>query len=279
MAGYDKSKERSGTESFVDPAQAGYLDSLRSGATNVLGSQPSYQPNFNQAAAGQNRLAGTQFADPYATLQPAADRFAGFNGANPYASQLAQYSADVAQPGGASVDQVIGNLGSDINRQLQRMLTGAGGVNTESALAGTLGGGRNQVNTGIAQEGALNQFATQSGQIRLADYQARRQEQLQRQALGQQALTSAGQLYGAGQGQNLAAIGGMANVGQAGLGAEVGQGSALGTILGQAQGLGQAPFSGQLSLWQQLAQVIGQPTVLQKGFTSNNADQFSLLQG
>jgi hypothetical protein len=212
-------------------------------------------PQYAQAARGSEMLANTKFTDPFQATQQARGQLGSFSGANPYAQQLGDYAQTMQQGGSQGIDAVIGNLGSDINRQLQRMLTGAGGVNTQSALAGTLGGGRNEVASGIAQEGALNTFGTQAGQLRLSDYQ-------QRQAQALQAMQAAGGFYGAGQGQQLGAAQALGGLDSATVQAQLAQGLGQGALQTQAGALGFSPFSNQMTLWQQLANVIG-PNVSQ----------------
>lgn len=189
-------------------------------------------------------------------------------GRTPYAQQLGQFAG---QLGGNSsqIEPVIGTLGEDINRQLQRMLGGAGGVNTQSALAGGLGGGRNQVERGLAQEGALQEFGRQAGQLRLSDYQQR--QQLQGQALGQ-----AGQLFGQGQGQQLGALGVAGDLQSQGLSQALQNALGGGQLYGAATQLGMSPFSGQLGLYEQLANIFGNPTVLQQQTSRGKTDSFAM---
>jgi len=257
--GASKSQASNSSKSFVDPAQAPYLEALRSGAMNSFqGMQPGFMQEFGRAGAGADLLSGIRFSNPSAALAPATSGLQGFTGANPYASQLGEYAGRMAQGNSPGMEAVIGNLGEDINRQLSRMIGGPGGINTASELSGTFGGGRNQVSQGIAQEGALNTFGTQAGQLRLQDYQAR-----QGQAL--QALQSAGGMFGTGEGQRLGALGALGGLESSGLGTELAQGLGLGTLQSGASALGMSPFTNQMSLWQQLAGVLGGPTVLQSG--------------
>lgn len=249
-----KSQSKQSSNSFTDPAQAPYLEQLRSGAMGAMASLPSMAPLFQRAESGSQQLSNMRFTDPFAAYQPQQQALQAFSGANPYAQQLAGTFTGGATQG---IEGVISNLGDDINRQLQRMMGGAGGINTSSALAGTLGGGRNQVERGIAQEGALNTFGTQAGNIRAQDFQQAQQRQLA-------ALQSAGGMYGQGAGLDLEALRtGVGATGQA-LGTQLQQGLGQGQLQTQAGALGFAPFAGQMSLWEQLANIIGPPNVLQK---------------
>jgi len=274
MASSSKSSSQgqNNQQTFVDPAQTPFLDRLRRGAEGAFAGMPDYSGVFDRASAGADRVGGMQFQDPRAAYGAARTGFQNFRGANPYTDQLGAYANRMFQGSSPGVEGVIGNLGEDINRQLQRMLGGAGGVNTQSALSGTLGGGRNEVSTGIAQEGALNTFGTQAGQIRLNDYQTR-------QAQGLQALESAGGMYGAGQGQDLAALSGLAGVGGGELAGGVANAGAAGEAATAAQGLAMSPFQGQLGLYEQLARVLGTPTVLgrDQGTNKSNSSGFSIF--
>lgn len=271
MASSNKSQSKQTGSSFVDPAQQPYLDSLRSGVTGAFAGLPSQQPLFDQASRGAGILANTNFTDPASLYGPTRQSLAGFTGNNPYAAKLGASADQLRRGESPGVDRVIGNLGEDINRTLQRMLGGAGGVDTASQLSGTFGGGRNEVERGIATEGALNAFGTQAGQIRLNDYQQRQQQALTADA-------TAGGLYGTGQQQNLGAIGlgGQLNEGQ--LGAGVTQGLAQGNLQTQAGALGFSPFNNSLTLWQQLANVIGNPTVLNKSRGKASGSGFEIFQ-
>lgn len=270
-ASKSESKNKSQQTSFVDPAQQPYLDYLRSSAQGAFGGMPSYQPLFQQGAQSAqnvNQLAGG-FTDPMQYLQGSIGGLQNFDASNPYAQQLGQMAGNL-QGNSSAIEPVIGTLGEDINRQLQRMLGGAGGVNTASALGGTLGGGRNQVSTGLAQEAALQQFGQQAGQLRLADYQ-------QRQQLAQQALGQAGGLYGQGVGQRLGAMGVAGDLQGQALGSQLQQGLGAGTLYGQGQALAMSPFTGQLGLYEQLARILGQGgTVLGQGTSKGSSNAYSM---
>ncbi len=60
----------------------------------------------------------------------------------------------------------IDALGQDIRTQLGETIGGAGGLLTQQALAGNLGGGRSEVATGIAGRGAVDAFAREAAGIR-----------------------------------------------------------------------------------------------------------------
>lgn len=271
MGSANKSSAKQSSSSFNDPAQAPYLAQLRSGAMNAFQGMPSQAPLYAQAAAGAGQLAGTQFADPAAMNANVRSGLTGFDPANPYAAKLADYAARMQQGSSQGIDQVVGTLGEDINRTLREMLGGAGGVNTASALSGTLGGGRNEVSTGIAQRGALDAFGREAGNIRLSDYQAR-----QGQAL--QALQGAGSLQGQSMGLDLSRLGQISNLNQGEQQAGLSNALGMGALQTQAQELGFAPFRNNMTLWQQLASVIGGPNVLNQSRGKSDSSGISILQ-
>jgi hypothetical protein len=197
--------------------------------------------------------------------------------------------------------QQIGQLGEDINRQLQRQISGAGGIGSGAIGAGQGPlGGRAQVAQGIAQQGALDAFSRGATSLRGQDIgrqlgaaqalggleQGGIQQQLQAgaqlgqfgvQGLGalgqQQQIQQGGQQLGLGaqqiglgaQGLGLQQQGiglqqqqlqqqGQLGAGQLGLGG-------LNALQGQFN-LGLSPFQAQFQPLQNLAGIIGQPTVL-----------------
>ena len=165
--------------SFVDPAQAGYLADLYGRGAGLTAAQMAQVGPWAQGAAsdlygyGRALLPG-QFGSPGA----AAAR-AGLMGRGVTAPRIALQEA-------ADLDPYLQAVGGDIVRQLQRQLGGAGGIGTGYGVAGTAGGGREQVERGLAQEAALNAFAQQSAAMRLADLEQRRG------LAGQQALLEQG---------------------------------------------------------------------------------------
>ena len=165
--------------SFVDPTQAGYLADLYGRGAGLTASQMGEVGPWAQGAAsdlygyGRSLLPGS-FGSPGAAQARAALMGRGIT-----APRIALQEA-------ADLDPYLAQVGGDIVRQLQRQLGGAGGIGTGFGVAGTAGGGREQVERGLAQEAALNAFASQSAAMRLADLEQRRQ------LAGQQALLEQG---------------------------------------------------------------------------------------
>lgn len=119
--------------SFIAPEQRGFLQQLWGQAAQAY-------PSMQDMATRYSR----QSDDLYAQGQGLLSQLTGATG--------------------GMIDQV----GEDINRQLQRQLGGAGGIDSQAAMMGGMGGGRNQVERGLAQEGALDAFGRQAAGLRLA---------------------------------------------------------------------------------------------------------------
>ena len=120
------------SNSFIDPGQRAFLEQLWGTA------QQQYPQMQGMARDFQNR-SGELYSQGQGLLQ---------------------------QLGGAT-GGVIDQMGMDINRQLQRQLGGAGGIDSGFQQSGTFGGARNGIERGLAQEAALNQFGTQAANLRL----------------------------------------------------------------------------------------------------------------
>ncbi len=193
-------------QTFVDPSQQPFLDVLREQATGLAGSQ--------QGAIGD-------FAFPFADelLGGGRDLLASLSGGG-FADPLREFQLD-----DSLIEGQISALGTDINEQLQRFLGGAGGLGSEFALGGTLGGGRQQVQEGIATGDAIRTFARESAGLRGADV-------AQRQRLGLDQATSLSQLQGQGQIAGLENLQGLFNLGISPFGAEFGPLQALSGIIG-----------------------------------------------
>ena len=227
---------------FVDPAQTDFLQSVRGQAADVAGNTIGTVGELAGGIAEQG--------------QSLIDRLSAEN-LNPATARLLDFRSSISperlQPG--NIEPVIAALGEDINRQLQRQLTGAGGIGSEFALAGSLGGGRNQVEAGIAGEGAISAFAREAGQIRAADearvsganQAADLQAQLANAGFDIQALTQAGVLSGQTSALN-----------------QQGQ-LAAANLLPQLFNLGLAPANFDQATLQFLSGIIGTPTVLSEG--------------
>ena len=127
-----QNQSTSQSNSFIDPGQRAFLEHLWGTA------QQQYPQMQGMARDFQNR-SGELYSQGQGLLQ---------------------------QLGGAT-GGVIDQMGMDINRQLQRQLGGAGGIDSGFQQSGTFGGARNGIERGLAQEAALNQFGTQAANLRL----------------------------------------------------------------------------------------------------------------
>ena len=202
-------------QTFVDPSQQPFLDQLREQASGLAGSQ--------QGQIGD-------FAFPFAEelLGGGRDLLASLSSGS-FADPLREFTLD-----DSLIEGQIDALGTDINEQLQRFLGGAGGLGSNFALGGTLGGGRQQVQEGIATGDAVRAFATESAGLRGADV-------AQRQQLGLDQASGLSNLLGQGQ------IAGLDNL----------------------QGLfdlGLSPFGAEFGPLESLAGIIGDPTLLREEF-------------
>ena len=193
-------------QTFVDPSQQPFLDLLREQATGLAGSQ-----------SGQIGEFAFPFADEL--LGGGRDLLASLSGGG-FADPLRDFELNPSL-----IEDQIGALGTDINEQLQRFLGGAGGLGSNFALGGTLGGGRQQVQEGIATQGAIDAFARESAGLRGEDA-------AQRQRLGLDRATSLSQLQGQGQIAGLDNLQGLFNLGISPFGAEFGPLEALSGIIG-----------------------------------------------
>ena len=129
---------------------------------------PEQGPGLEQAIKAALQLAGQQL-DPSSQLMeflagPGTDLFGGgqdFLGGIREAQQGLNALEDPSV-----VSDRIGALGTDIQTQLREAIGGAGGIQTQGALSGNLGGGRGDVREGIATRGAIDAFARESAGIR-----------------------------------------------------------------------------------------------------------------
>lgn len=108
----------------------------------------------------------------------------------------------------------IDALGTDIQTQLGEFIGGAGGINTQSALAGNAGGGRNQVRQGIAQRGAIDAFARESAGIRESAAGRRLQALLGGAQAGALGTSAAGDVFNLGLGLSNAQFSPLLNLSQ-----------------------------------------------------------------
>ena len=92
----------------------------------------------------------------------------------------------------------IDALGQDIRTQLGEAVGGAGGLLTQQALAGNLGGGRSEVATGIAGRGAVDAFAREAAGIRESAAGRRLQALLGGAQAGALGTSAAGDVFNLG---------------------------------------------------------------------------------
>ena len=178
--------------SFVDPAQAQFLEQLRSQGQGLAQQQlPQIQ---EQSLALQNQLSGqgNQFGG---ALQQQAQ------GQDPFTSGLAQ----LGNQQNPFLQQQIAGLGGDLQRFLSTSLNKVG---SGFAGANQFGSGRQGLAEGQAITGAINEFGQQSANLRGGD--------LQRQA---QALQAGGQLQQGAAAQGIAGLQGRFNLGLGSFGA------------------------------------------------------------
>ncbi len=233
-----KSQSSSQQQSFVDPQQQPFLQNLRSQAQSL---QQSQQAPLGQAAfdlGGQLSQTGQQGITNIGNIQQAlGGELPGF-GATADAQQALRQQAFGENP---ELQNQINLLGQDIGQTFQQQILP--GIQSEAIGTGQLGGGREGVAQGLASQAALSEF--QRGA------QTFRSEDITRQ------LAAAGQLGQLGLGQ------------QAQTGAQLGDAGALNLgALGELQNLfnlGLSPFAAEFGALNNLAGIIGQPTVLQQG--------------
>ena len=275
MGGASKSSQssdsRSSTDSFsnantfVDAGQQPFLDQLRSAASGLVAGQQNIGAAASDISSGlfdqgQQAIGGL--------LAPGQNSAIGaLQGFNPGSPQIQGPDFSQSQVGG-----VIDQLGTQINTQLQRQLGGAGGINSDAVLSGGLGGGRNQVERGIAQQGALDTFGRQAAGLEFQDL-ARRQGLQSQQGIAQagfdqnnqqqmlQALTQSGQLQGQANQQGLA-----------------GNQAALNGLSGQFN-LGLSPFAAAFQPLNNFADILGGPTVLSQARSQSTGRSRGQSQG
>ena len=278
--GFSKSKSRSGSEqsTFVDPAQQPFLDFARAQAQGLQGTQQGQigslfgtaqglqqqGQGFLQGLQGSQEQLGQGFGGGFGQGQAGIDALTSFVGQPGQAEQALQRQAFGQNP---ALQQQIGQLGSDINRQFQQQLTG---ITSEAIGGGQLGGGRQGVAQGLLGQSALDAFSRGATDLRGQD--------IGRQLQASEALggleAQRGQLGGA-----LGQLGGQQQLGAAGLNQAglLGQGQlglgGLQSLQGQFN-LGFSPFEAQFTPLQNLAQIIGGPTVLGQGTSFGRTDQF-----
>jgi hypothetical protein len=230
--------------SYIAPMQQGYLQQIY-GAGSQLAMQQQPQVAAYTGGQGANALEqGRAFLEQLSGQAGGSNQFLG---------QLRDFRPDYSA-GQTAVQPVIDQLGRDITQQLGRQVSGAGGINSQEALAGNLGGGRNQVRAGIADEAALQTFGREAANLRYSAGSAGVEQQL-RAALG------GGQL----EAQDVATRGALSQAG-----------------IGGAQSvfnMGLSPFSAQFGPLQAYAALLGGPTVLQSQFDQSQSQRTSRSQG
>jgi len=279
--GFSKSKSRSGSEqsTFVDPSQQPFLDFVRAQAQGLQGQQQGqigslFGTSQGLQQQGQEFLGGLQgtqqqlgqgFGGGFGQGQAGVDALTNFVGQPGQAEQALQQQAFGQNP---ALNQQIGQLGQDITRQFEQQLSG---ISLEAVGGGQLGGGRQGVAQGLLGQSALDAFSRGATDLRGQD--------IGRQLQAAQGLggleAQRGQLGGAlGQlgGQQELGTAGLNQAGQLGAG-QLGLGG-LQSLQGQFN-LGFSPFEAQFTPLQNLAQIIGGPTVLGSGSSFGRSDAFS----
>lgn len=205
-------------QSFIDPSQAPFLDWLRNQGQQVAASQ------VGQIGGAAMDLSRNLLGQGQQFLNSLSAGVSG-GGSRDLGLSVPALNQDAVQ---GSIDAV----GKDIAQQLQRQMFGAGGIQTGYSQTGGLGGGREGVERGLAQEGALTQFAQAAAGMRDADT-ARRQQLQTQLAMKQGELgLGYGQLAQQGALGGLNALGGLMNLGMAGYGAQFAPLMALSQIVG-----------------------------------------------
>ena len=242
-----QSQQGAQQQTFVDPAQQGFLNFLANQGQGIAQGQlgPGGVGAFAQGQAqqlggvGQNLLGILQGGAQGTGL---GGQLAGaVQGVTPGGAPGTQFLQDRISQQNPFLNEQITQLGQDIGQQFRESILPS--IRRGATQIGALGGGRQGVAEGIAAEGAQRSFAQQAANLRFSDVGLRQAAAAQLQ----QAALAGGQLAGSGLGQQLTAA-------QAGIGS-----------LGGLQQLGLSPFGAAFSPLQQLGQLIGGPTVLSQG--------------
>lgn len=171
--------DQSQTQTGIAPQQAGGLEASIRAAMQLAANQ--FDPN----SALQKFLGG-----------PGAGLFGQGQG---FLSGVAQAQSGLNALEDPSIVQGrIDALGQDIRTQLGEFIGGAGGLRTEGALSGNLGGGRGDVREGIAARGAADAFAREAAGIRESAAGRRLQGLLGGAQAGQIGLGGSQQLFNLG---------------------------------------------------------------------------------
>ena len=279
--GSSKSQSTSQGQTFVDPQQSGFLQQLRQGAQGLQqGLQGPISGLFDVAGnlqqQGQEFLTGLPGVQAALQNIPGLAQFgqAGGQGFQQGLDQLGQQAqgqtpalqALQQQAFGQNpvLGQQIGQLGQDINRQFEQMLPG---ITSQAVGGGQLGGGRQGVAQGLLGQSAIDAFQRGATDLRGGDITRQLQAASQLAGFQGQAAGQLGQLGG----QGFLGGGQLGQAGQLGAG-QLGLGG-LGQLQGQFN-LGLSPFAAQFGPLQQLAQIIGSPTVLSQQSSTGKSSGF-----
>ena len=238
------SSSQSSSRSFVDPAQQPFLDFLRTQAQGVQQGQQQARTQSGFDLSGQLLGAGGQGLSNVGAIQGQLQGNLQGSGAFRSSAQALRAQAFGENP---ELQNQIDLLGQDIGQTFTQQLLP--GIQSEAIGFGQLGGGRQGVAEGLGIQSALGEFQRGATSLRAGDFDRRltAATSLGELGLGQQAQT-AGQLETAG-GLNLGgidALQGLFDLGQAGFGEE---------------------FAGL----EQLAAIIGDPTILQEAQATGEA--------
>ena len=303
---------------FIDPQQVPFLQELRQGASGIVQNQlgniggVAEQLSGRLGGIGGELLGGLQGgAQAFAPgAETAISSLLGFT-QSPDAALLRGAAtgplAGAEQLGGIAAGQggldfqgllepgaQLGGQLDALDVALQRNLaTTLGTLGGQATLAGQTGGGRQAFLSSEAAGRSQEAFGAGASQLLAADLAQRRQlggvaaglelgQQGQQlgaaQALQGGALSQAGLLSPLLQGQ----LQGAQGAGALGLGQQAQQFGAAEAGLGQLGGLfnlGLAPFGAELGPLQQLAQILGDPTVLGQSFGVDRSIASSTSRG
>ena len=231
------SSSQSSSRSFVDPQQQPFLQNLRSQATSLQQSQAPQRAQAGFDLGGDLLQAGGQGLSNIGNIQgQLGGNLQGF-GATGDASQALRAQAFGQNP---ELQNQINLLGQDIGQTFNQQILP--GIQSEAIGAGQLGGGREGVAQGLGIQSALGEFQRGASTLRSDD--------INRQ------LAAAGQLGQLGLGQQAQTAGQLGQAGQLNLGAI--------DSLQSLFNLGLAPFAAEFGGLEQLAGIIGDPTILQE---------------
>jgi hypothetical protein len=238
------SSSQSSSRSFVDPQQQPFLQQLRQQATQVQQGQQQQRTATAFDIGGDLLSAGGQGLANVGAIQ--GDLRGQLQGSGAFRSS-AQALRQQAFGENPELQNQIDLLGQDIGQTFSQQILP--GIQSEAIGFGQLGGGREGVAQGLASQSALGEFQRGASFLRSEDInrQLAAATSLGQLGLGQQAQTG-GQLEAAGQ-LNLGGI----------------------ESLQSLFNLGLAPFDAEFGGLQQLAQIIGDPTILQTAQATGEA--------